>query len=372
VLTVTVTEPASDGWLVVYPGDAGLPLASNVNYTAGATVPNLVVVPLDSLGRVRIYSSGGPVEVVVDVVGWFDRAVETLALSGLSTFGSEVVVDPTSTYAYISNTAQNQVEVLRLADGVFEAPIFVGSQPMGLDLTPAGDRLYVALRGSSFVSVVDVVARTELRRFPVPSGFSADRPYSIAVLANGKALMTTTFSGSGFGASMYQIDLATDAVTPRNDFWFGGSTTEFTSLRASGDRQSAVITAGDISSGPVFRYDAPTDTFSAEVDTAGFTSAISTNSDGSVTMISGGLVFDRDMNLVGTVFGCGGSGVAVNAAGTVGYGLTPSGVQVCDLVRFQVTKFFPVASSATGRMAVSPDGRYLVGITGDGVVLVRP
>ena len=49
-----------------------------------------------------------------------------------------------------------------------------------------------------------------------PSGFSADRPYSIAVLANGKALLTTTFDGSGFGATMYQIDLATDAVTPKN------------------------------------------------------------------------------------------------------------------------------------------------------------
>ena len=372
VLTVTVTEPASDGWLVVYPGDATLPLASNVNYAAGATVPNLVVVPLDGLGRVKIYSSGGPVEVVVDVVGWFDRAVDTIALSGLSTFGSDVVVDATSTYAYISNTGQNQIEVLRLADGAFEAPILVGSQPMGLDLTPAGDRLYVALRGSAFVSVVDVAARTELRRFAVPSGFSADRPYSIAVLANGKALLTTTFDGSGFGATMYQIDLATDAVTPRTDFWFGAGTTEFTSLRSSADHQSAVITAGDISSGPVFRYDAPTDTFSDEVDTAGFTSFISTNANGSVTLLGGGKVFNREMQLAGTVAGCGSGGVAVNAAGTVGYGLSGDGVQVCDLARFQITGFFPVSSSAVGRMAISPDDRYLVGITGAGVVLVRP
>ena len=372
VLTVTVTEPASDGWLVVYPGDAGLPLASNVNYTAGATVPNLVIVPLDDLGRVKIYSSGGPVEVIVDVVGWCDRPVDKLALTGLSMFGGDVVVDPTSTYAFISNTEQNQVEVLRLADGVLEAPIFVGSQPMGLDLTPAGDRLYVALRGSAFVSVVDVAARTELRRIPVPSGFMADNPYSIAVLANGKALLTTTFFGSGFGANMYQIDLATEAVTARTDFWISGTTTEFTSLRSSGDHQSAVITAGDISSGPVFRYNAPTDTFSPEVDTAGFTSAISTNADGTVTLLSGGMVFDRDMHLLGTVAGCGSNGVAVNAAGTVGYGLTQSGVQVCDLARFQVTKFFGVSSPSVGRMAVSPDGRYLVGLAGDGVVLVRP
>lgn len=372
VLTVTVTQPATDGWLVVYPGDAGLPLASNVNYTAGATVPNLVIVPLDDLGRVKIYSSGGPVEVIVDVVGWFDRAVDKLPLSGQSTFGSDVVIDPTSTYAFISNTSQNQVDVLRLADGVFEAPILVGSQPMGLDLTPAGDRLYVALRGSSFVSVVDVAARTELRRIPISSGFMADAPYSIAVLANGKALLSTTFEGSGFGGRMLELNLATDAVTQRTDFWFGGTNTEATSLRSSADHQSAVITAGDISSGPVFRYDAPTNTFSNEVDTSGFTSAISTNANGTVSLLAGGKVFDREMRLLGTVSGCGSTGVAVNAAGTVGYGLTQSGVQACDLVRFQVTKVFPVSSVAVGRMAISPDGRYLVGIAGDGVVLVRP
>jgi YVTN family beta-propeller protein len=372
VLTVTVTQPAADGWLVVYPGDAGLPLASNLNYTAGATVPNLVVVPLDELGRVRIYSSEGPVDVIVDVVGWFDRAVDTLALTGLSTSGSEVVVDPTSTYAFISNTAQNQVEVLRLADGVFEAPILVGSQPMGLDLTPAGDRLYVALRGSSFVSVVDVAARTELRRIPISSDFMADAPYSIAVLANGKALLSTTFHGSGFGGRMLQIDLATDVATQRTDFWHWGTNTEFTSLRSSADHQSAVITAGGISSGPVFRYDAPTDTFSNEVDTSSFTTAISTNASGTVTLLAGGKVFDREMRLIGTVSGCGSNGVAVNAAGTVGYGLTEGGVQACDLVRFQVTRFFPVPSPAVGRLAVSPDGRFLVGIASDGVVLVRP
>ena len=65
------------------------------------------------------------------------------------------------------------------------------------------------------------------------------------LVANGKALLTTTFEGSGFGATMYQIDLATDVVTPRSDFWFGAGTTEFTSLRSSADHQSAVITAGE-------------------------------------------------------------------------------------------------------------------------------
>ncbi|MGI8810382.1 MAG: YncE family protein [Acidimicrobiales bacterium] len=379
VINVAVTGATAGGWLTVYPGDKERPLASNLNFEAGETVPNLVVVPVDDMGRVNIYNSGGNVHVIADVVGWLDPPAYHLEVDGLSTFGGDVVIDPTSTYAYFSNTGKNQVEVLRLADGVLEDPILVGSQPMGLDLTPAGDRLYVALRGSVFVSVVDVAARQELRRFPIPTGSSSDRPYSIAVLANGKALLTTTFDGSGFGARMYQIDLPTDTVSARPDFWLGGSTTEFTTVQASGDRQSAVVVAGDISSGPIFRYDAPTDTFSNEVNTNRFISAIATNQDGSVTLVNSGMVFDDALNLAGTAAGCGATGVAVNAAGTVGYGLGATGpfgeqsltVAVCDLVRFMVTGSYSLPDDrvgATGRLALSPDGAHLVGITDTGVL----
>ncbi len=250
---------------------------------------------------------------------------------------------------------------------------------MGLDITPDGRRLYVANRGSVFVSVVDLTTRTELRRFPVPAGSMADHPYQIATLANGKALLTTTFYGSGFGARMYEIDLATDAVKPRQDFWHWGTTTEYTSVRASGDRRAAVITAGDISSGPVFRYDADTDTFTAEVATSTFTSAIATDMDGSTTLVNfGGMVFDENLNRTGTIRGCGTNGVAVNRAGTMGYGLGhdyeahEGYVALCDLVRFLIRTEIPIGPvNGVGRLAVSPDGTALVGIIDSGVVLVH-
>ncbi|MDQ4131821.1 MAG: beta-propeller fold lactonase family protein [Actinomycetota bacterium] len=377
VLNVTATEPTAAGYLTVYPGDVPRPLASNLNFVRGETVPNLVMVPVDEAGRVNIYNSSGQTHVVVDVVGWFDFPSSRFDIDGMDLFGAEVAIDPTSTYAYISNTGRNQVEVLRLADGTFESPILVGSQPMGLDVTPDGSLLYVANRGSVFVSVVDLRTRTELRRFPVPAGSSADHPYQIATLGNGKALLTTTFYGSGFGAAMYEIDLATDAVRPRKDFYHWGTTTQYTSVRASGDRRAAVITAGDISSGPVFRYDADTDTFSGEVDTATFTNSIATDLDGSVTLVNdGGMVFDENLNHAGSVPGCGTNGVAVNRAGTVGYALehrTGDGfVAVCDLVRFTVRTEIPIGPvKGLGRLAVSPDGTTLVGITDSGVVLVR-
>ena len=383
VLNVTATAPTTGGHLTVYPsGDSPPPLASNLNFVAGETVPNLVIVPLGRDGAVKIYNSNGDTHIVVDVVGWFDLPAERLDVERPSTFHSEVAIDPTSTYAYVTNTAYGRVEVLRLIDGVFEEPIPVGSQPLGLDLTPDGSRLYVANRGSTYVSVVDVAARSELRRVPIPSERMSDRPYSIAVLANGKALLTTTFDGSGFGAYMYEIDLATDAVKLRTDFWiWSGKTTEYTSIRASGDRTAAVIVVGDNSPGALFRYDAPTDAFSPRRETWDFISYGATNADGSVTLVNdGGMLFDRSLQPLGTV-GCGSGGVAVNRQGSVGYGFgayyeSATGIigtiAVCDLVNFRVTRVIPIGPVAgLGRLQVSPDGRTLLGITDTGLVLVR-
>lgn len=91
-------------------------------------------------------------------------------------------------------------------------------------------------------------------------------------------------------------------------------------------------------------------------------------------------MFDAQLRLAGTIRGCSSNGVAVNAAGTVGYGILTTGsygsgtaaVAVCDLVRFQVTRTYAFSAGSVGRLAISPNGQYLVGITDEGVVIVRP
>ena len=71
VLNVTVTNPTAASYLTVFPGDAALPVASDLNWTAGETVPNLVVVKLGADGTVNVYNPAGSVDVIVDVVGYF-------------------------------------------------------------------------------------------------------------------------------------------------------------------------------------------------------------------------------------------------------------------------------------------------------------
>jgi len=70
MLNVTATEPVANGYLTVYPCNGAIPLASNVNYTVGHTVPNSVEVGVPASGLVCVYSQV-TTHVVVDLAGWF-------------------------------------------------------------------------------------------------------------------------------------------------------------------------------------------------------------------------------------------------------------------------------------------------------------
>jgi len=71
-VNTTVTEPTSGSHLTVYPSDTPQPLASNLNFTPGQTVPNLVIVKVGVAdGSVKIYNNSGSTHVIFDVVGWY-------------------------------------------------------------------------------------------------------------------------------------------------------------------------------------------------------------------------------------------------------------------------------------------------------------
>jgi hypothetical protein len=72
VINVTVTGPTAPSYLTVYPDGTQRPLASDLNYVAGATVPNLAVVKLGADGKLAIYNFAGSTHVIVDVLGWYN------------------------------------------------------------------------------------------------------------------------------------------------------------------------------------------------------------------------------------------------------------------------------------------------------------
>jgi hypothetical protein len=77
-LTLTVVGAAESGYLTVYPAGTTRPATSNLNFAAGQTVANAVVVPVGTGGAVSVYNgSAGATEVLVDVAGFYRAGAAT-------------------------------------------------------------------------------------------------------------------------------------------------------------------------------------------------------------------------------------------------------------------------------------------------------
>lgn len=82
---VTVTDTTAPSYLTVYPQGQSQPLASNLNWVAGDTVANRVVVPVSSTGQIAVFNDQGSTDVVVDVDGYFTSGTTAPSGAGLFT-----------------------------------------------------------------------------------------------------------------------------------------------------------------------------------------------------------------------------------------------------------------------------------------------
>jgi hypothetical protein len=72
---VTVTAPAKDGNLIVYPAGQSRPIVSNLNFTVNQTVPNLVIAKGGTGAQVSYYNnSPGKIQLIVDEYGYYMNA----------------------------------------------------------------------------------------------------------------------------------------------------------------------------------------------------------------------------------------------------------------------------------------------------------
>jgi len=96
-LNVTATDATAPSYLTVYPTGGAPAQTSSVNFTAGQTVPNRVIVGVGTSGQISIYNAAGSVDVVVDVSGWFTDASNSSATGGRFTgIGPSRIIDTRS------------------------------------------------------------------------------------------------------------------------------------------------------------------------------------------------------------------------------------------------------------------------------------
>jgi len=70
-LNVTVTNTAGAGFILIYPQGGAVPSVSSLNYVAGQTVANAVIVPAGTAGGVTVVAGVSGTDLIIDINGYF-------------------------------------------------------------------------------------------------------------------------------------------------------------------------------------------------------------------------------------------------------------------------------------------------------------
>jgi YVTN family beta-propeller protein len=106
-------------------------------------------------------------------------------------------------FAYIANGTASTVSVIDTASNTVVATILVGSDPIGVAVTPDGKHVYVTSDGSNNVSVIDTASNTV-----VATVTPVNEPIGVAVAPDGKHAYVANYNSN----SVAVIDTATNTV----------------------------------------------------------------------------------------------------------------------------------------------------------------
>ena len=162
VINVTATGPSASGFATVWPTGQTRPLASNLNFTPGQTIANLVIAQVGSGGNVSFYNATGSTDFVADVVGYFTTSATLSAQSpvrlvdsrggGNTVDGTNVGTGPLGAHGVLSFTVAGRggiptngvgAVVMNLTAVTPTSPGYLTAWPSGTPLPPTSSVNFV-------------------------------------------------------------------------------------------------------------------------------------------------------------------------------------------------------------------------------------
>lgn len=174
-----------------------------------ATVYSDQLDPKSAIADVPIRVGGSPYAYITNeyenTVSVIDTATNTV--TGIVKVGSNpvgVAVSPNGKKAYVANYYGKTVSVIDTETNTITANVNVGNKPDGIAVSPDGTKVYVTNFNSVSVSVIDTKTNTVIDTVNVGSA-----PRGVAVNQNG----TKIYVANSYTAAIYAIDTATKEVT---------------------------------------------------------------------------------------------------------------------------------------------------------------
>jgi hypothetical protein len=303
-----------------------------------------------------------------------------------------MVFDHSGRHLYIT-TSDGFVRPYNLMTGHLETAYNLGGSLWGVDIAANDSFLLIAQNhtANSHGTVHKLNPNTRLvTNISYPLAFGEAGGWDVAIGSNGLALFTTQFDGSGW-TPLRQINLATNAVTIRSDVpSFGlppGNVEGYTQIHRSADGTLLYFLEGTILSGPIFTYNAVTNTFGASgqsnYDLTFASGAVNRNGTLLANRVSGStyasLDTAPDLNFA-RIFNGITHGVAFDAVTDTVYGVNSTTDQIiaydtntfAEKFRLNIGENLGPDETfqfGTGRLVASADGRHLALETPSGVRL---
>jgi hypothetical protein len=260
----------------------------------------------------------------------------------------------------------------------------VGTSLNGADISPDGSTLYVAEQqtsGSQGVIHTVNLSTGAVTNLTYNLAGGEGGSWDIALGSNGKGLVDGTSAGGW--APLRQLDLSSGTLAVRTDdpgSGAGGLVRTNTLLHRSADRTFMLVTEAGFSSGPMFTYNAVTDSFGSSINTgidlSNALSAVSRNGNLVALEYNGSVVItDRSFNEVTSLPNQDG-GVVFDPLQDVLYTVSSVTNQITAFntntwaVKFQMPigeAVTPGSAFGNGVMTVSNDGSLLFLATPSGV-----
>jgi hypothetical protein len=164
-LNVTVVDPTAQSYVTVWPTGAPQPNASNLNFTAGTTIPNLVIAKVGTNGNISLYNHDGTTHLLADIVGYFtdgepppgDPAPTTTTTATTATTATATTIATTSPPPTTAPTPTTSTATTTSPPGTVEHPPIVeppeGGWPLLVDLPES----FVLRPGAVMPSTADIL-----------------------------------------------------------------------------------------------------------------------------------------------------------------------------------------------------------------------
>jgi hypothetical protein len=184
VFNLTVTQPRSLGFITAYASGAARPNASNLNFSAGQTVPNLVTVPVGADGKVTLFnSSSGSSQLIADVTGYYVTGTPATAGSFKSLSPARLLDTRNSSAVGANSAVSFQVAG---ANGI---PASVAAVVFNLTVTQAKSLGFVTAYASG-------AARPNASNLNFSAGQTVPNLVTVPVGSDGKVTLFNSSSGT--------------------------------------------------------------------------------------------------------------------------------------------------------------------------------